>query len=1619
MSSQSQYLGSQAFNQLITADEFVVPNTGTLSVTKTLASLRGIAAGVNLNLGLSYSAGTAGLLGLPANWTFGISYLVPGESLTTQGKTYVIDPTWSDVTGYQSGLRYMNNHGIKFQAAGSPQKLPSGQPGSYSFTLTYNDGARDFYDETGKLVEHDDLFGNHINYFYTDQFSGVFSSRLDHLIDSFGQTVRFGYGPGSIVITTPDGGQATISFSEQGVLTVQDPLGNVTAFTYTAVAGQTVVETIVYPTGLKTQLNYIVLHGGGQAAFPAVSDHIHLDAGSVLDHTSYAFGTDSGGNNFTGGFVMSSTADNLMDSNDTAYLYDVLVTKLDAGGEKLAASRVYFNYLHLPMREEHYLIDSSSPGGNGYRALYSYQIDPDSHARATSYAQPILTQQLVFSTTAGDYVPLRQATAAYDSFGCLLESEESLFDPAAQSWVSQMKTANTYVAAAWGGEMPQSAVYIDNVSGFQRQIAYTLTADKKCIETAAVLFSVDAQSHWSPWKTKSYTYDSSGRVTSTTLAWSPGGNPPPTGSATSTTTTNAYSFDAPTRTYTTTSTDALGHTTTRRYDVGVATGPMTQFITPLGATTIYRYDALGRATLVTDAEGFSTATVYTLSAGSNSAVTTGPTGYVVASCFDAMGREIKTMDNGDPTQPAGPAPTRTLRQTVYDPLGNVAQVTDGLGLITSYSYDSLNRRVRSTDPLGNVGTITHDDGAGTASYSMNGTLRQVTQFDGLGRVVTVTDFADPGDASITYELLHQISYDGFGQTIGTRLSSVPLSGGSPQPLYQGTFAYDAEAKILSELYVGSNGAQVTLSRATTYDLFGNPVVYQKQTTYADGRSFQATGSTSAFDAAGQLVSITNQLGQVERYTYDADGDLQTLTRFDGTVFSYNYNKIGELLQMAWTGGSITYTYLPNGLVQTKTSGDATLQYTYSLDGTVQSVTYPDGHTQKYGLDAVSRVVSQTDPSGAVTTTAFDSLGRVAQRLHGGDSVTYTYGTVNHVAGVLIGDSLSGVAPSARQLSYDGFGRASATLTTDAGGRVMLRAGYTRDAVGRLTGLALTSATSNDPGVNLSRQLTYDGINQLVGSSSTYSGGPPPSTVTYTYDGNFNIVGKMDNGTTQTFTYNAIDQLNTPGAAYDANGRMTADGLDGRSYTYDELDRLTQVAANDGTPLITYTYHPDGTLATTTVARNVLTFYYNSGDVNAIAALASLGGNPTWTTFLFDAGGRHAAYAAGQPPSYYFLGTDSTSLLQQDGGAAVALDYDAYGAMIDGAQIAGNESFAWTQEYTDPVSGLIYLRARYYNPGLMRFMTMDNLTKDNRYAYCAGDPINRVDPTGHMEVSEIVGLVVGTAVSIGAFALVGPAAVPIAAQIFGSESIAVSAGASVVAGAASSIAGDAATATISGQRFTAQRALIDLASGAIGGGVGSVVSDVVGHMARAMISSQSEAVISTIRAVSAAGGGISGSAVAGIVTSLASGQPFFSSNTALSLSLGALTGSVGDFLISGAYLKIRSAGFRTERITLPPSPDEGVVAKGSDSSFVGQNAGGRTESVKFSISQLSMSNRSLPDQARLDFLFGGQGARRARSLPDLHASDLSGHGMDNAERRSAIGFVSQINNLSFYRRRASL
>lgn len=96
----------------------------------------------------------------------------------------------------------------------------------------------------------------------------------------------------------------------------------------------------------------------------------------------------------------------------------------------------------------------------------------------------------------------------------------------------------------------------------------------------------------------------------------------------------------------------------------------------------------------------------------------------------------------------------------------------------------------------------------------------------------------------------------------------------------------------------------------------------------------------------------------------------------------------------------------------------------------------------------------------------------------------------------------------------------------------------------------------------------------------------------------------------------------------------------------------------------------------------------------------------------------------------------------------ALAYSPYGHQT--AQPGQQSLLAFNGELPDPSTGhyLLGNGHRAYNPVLMRFNSPDRLSPFsaggiNAYAYCMGDPVNRVDPSGRLPLDNILSIALGT------------------------------------------------------------------------------------------------------------------------------------------------------------------------------------------------------------------------------------------------------------------------------------
>ncbi|MDD6563977.1 MAG: amidase domain-containing protein [Clostridiales bacterium] len=239
------------------------------------------------------------------------------------------------------------------------------------------------------------------------------------------------------------------------------------------------------------------------------------------------------------------------------------------------------------------------------------------------------------------------------------------------------------------------------------------------------------------------------------------------------------------------------------------------------------------------------------------------------------------------------------------------------------------------------------------------------------------------------------------------------------------------------------------------------------------------------------------------------------------------------------------------------------------------------------------------------------------------------------------------------------------------------------------------------GIGTTTQYIYDLNNRLL--STTEETADTSRKTRYYYDKNGNTISKA---TTEVAPSTGDTQYTISDTA---NSYVTF-------YDYNRYNRLTS-AETDGV-VSRYTYNADNLRATKTVG-NITTEYVWDGQ--NLAAETKQG---TTEAYTYDMTGVHTKKQEDEVTSYLkdyhgnMIGTaDNTG----------RLDYDAYGNQLQGD---APDPFGYCGEYYDSETGLIYLRARYYDPTTGRFINEDPI-KDglNWYMYCEGNPVMFVDPSG--------------------------------------------------------------------------------------------------------------------------------------------------------------------------------------------------------------------------------------------------------------------------------------------------
>lgn len=760
--------------------------------------------------------------------------------------------------------------------------------------------------------------------------------------------------------------------------------------------------------------------------------------------------------------------------------------------------------------------------------------------------------------------------------------------------------------------------------------------------------------------------------------------------------------------YISTTLDTAGQPWQSRYD---NVGRLTLTRDPLNKTALYQYDAMGRVYSVTDTLGYSTGYRYDEVGNliqlieSVTLSDTRTTDYF----YDPMNR-VRRVENAE-DEPV---------IYTYDEAGNLTGVMDALSQTTSYTYDSANRfhttideqtyaTVYGYDPAGRVVTVVQTGVVSDTGDNITTTLG----YDGAGQLTTVQDGLER-DSTVVYDAVGRVKqrvdangivtayeYDRAGRLEAVIENYAPPYIATSERNVRTEYTYDANGNLLTV-----TDALENVVRTYTYDERNMPLTY---------RDALNNTTSMAYTNRGELRSVTDALSQMTVYTYtNLIGQVQTIGRPDETV-NFDYDPLRRLETMVDGVGTTTFAYdIMDRITSVEDPFSQVVDYDYNavgnLESLVMSTAYSSGtQAVQYLYDDLNRLTTVTDWGSQVTEYAYDPFGRLETATAPNEVVSrYTYDKAHQIDTITHEDNLNAVLGSF-DYTYDAVGNrtgvvevmnvTTATTTTIA---------YEYDDLYRLT-----DATYSD---GRSFEYVYDAVGNRTMVTDSFN-----ISTTYVYSDNYTIAETIVGGVSQPYTW-------------DDNGNLLSDGVN--TYTYDSANRLIGLSEIGGTDVYTYTYNGMGYRVGQAMTGTV------TADINYLLNL-----NTALPEVLADGDnlylygiGRIGEQAVSGGAWEYHQGDALGSVRLVTGALGQAVqgtNYDPNGNVLDVVSVGpgGESAFGFTGEQTDP-TGMVYLRARYYNPNQAQFLTKDPFgginTRPNTlhpYGYVGNNPLRYTDPSG--------------------------------------------------------------------------------------------------------------------------------------------------------------------------------------------------------------------------------------------------------------------------------------------------
>ena len=734
-----------------------------------------------------------------------------------------------------------------------------------------------------------------------------------------------------------------------------------------------------------------------------------------------------------------------------------------------------------------------------------------------------------------------------------------------------------------------------------------------------------------------------------------------------------------------------------------------------GYTTVYQVDPFGAITRIDDAAGRTT--TFTRDTNSHVLRDSLPSGHIVRRTWS--GANLTQLWDSTTARTINYAFEPTWNQLVQvsgdaDSLWNywssghldstvagARSTTNPLRRKTFYTHDSVGRLVTATDPGGHADTMYyHATGWHNTDSSRAGGRRIAYLYDGYGR---------PDTTSISPRSVTAFAYD----VLNRRTSVIGPMSDTTVYTYDSLFLRQMRDAIGQTYQIAHNALGWVTSRI-------DPVGRQDQFQYdSSGNVRQVTNrrnqmiAWAAYDALNRPTSVTAD-GKTTTFAYDLHDGYTAVANNESTD-TLNVDVAGrvraQISVRAGTRYELRSTHNTRGLPDTLRMASPwadTIAYHYNASLALDTLRDLAGGRMALGYDKHLLNATRTLPNGLSDTLVYPSTHTTAQ-------VTYSNGSVTSAIGA--------------KYDYDTLGLVSDRHNL-ASNDTIINTGrdYTNDPLGRLTRYGDYSVTT------WSKCIYEPGYGWDCSSNSikNYS-----AQEFYSYD---KVGNRTDSNAVVTSGNRLVRGFNGDSLVYDEDGnliiRIHAGSATQRLY-WSSLGRLDSVWTS-GVGTVSFGYDALGRRVRKTLGSTATRYIY-SGD-NLVAEVD--GGTPTTPLAEYT-------YYPGVDQPYSLrrrMRSDSVFYYAQDfpGNVVGLVDatrslvaqykYKSYGADNGSSPGTVPNLFRFAARQLDSETGLYYMRARYYDPQLGRFVSEDPIGLAggiNVYVYAGDNPVNGRDPSGEL------------------------------------------------------------------------------------------------------------------------------------------------------------------------------------------------------------------------------------------------------------------------------------------------